>query len=92
MILTCISNHDTFPHAFTSFPNQDGVLPHNASYPVQELYNYENVSTAWQNYGWLDAEAAQSVVSSGLGIYRTRTKDGLVIISLNSDVWYYFNL
>ncbi|GAB7354438.1 hypothetical protein MBLNU459_g4927t2 [Dothideomycetes sp. NU459] len=86
-----LGNHDTFPHAFTSFPNQDSVLPYNASYPIQELYNYENVSAAWENYGWLDAATAQSVVSSGLGIYRTRTKEGLVIISLNSDVWYYFN-
>jgi sphingomyelin phosphodiesterase len=29
---------------------------------------------------------------SGLGIYRAVTDEGLVIISLNSDVWYYFNL
>jgi sphingomyelin phosphodiesterase len=27
-----------------------------------------------------------------LGIYRAVTPEGLVIISLNSDVWYYFNL
>ena len=86
------SNHDTFPHAFTSFPVEDGVLPANASYPIQQLYNYQNVASAWANYGWLDAAAAQTVVSSGLGIYRTVTKEGLVIISLNSDVWYYFNL
>lgn len=86
------SNHDTFPHAFTSFPYEHDVLPANASYPVQEQYNYENVSAAWENYGWLSAEEAQTVVSSGLGIYRATTADGLVIISLNSDVWYYFNL
>lgn len=50
------------------------------------------MSAAWENYGWLDAATAQSVVTSGLGIYRTLTKEGLLIISLNSDVWYYFNL
>jgi hypothetical protein len=32
------------------------------------------------------------VVTSGLGIYRAVTREGLVIISLNSDVWYYFNI
>lgn len=86
------SNHDTFPRAFAFFPNQSHVLPLNVSYRVQELYNYEKVSTAWENYGWLDAATAQSVVTSVLGIYRTLTKEGLVIIPLNSDVWYYFNL
>ncbi|KAF2771440.1 Metallo-dependent phosphatase [Teratosphaeria nubilosa] len=44
-----LGNHDTFPHAFKAFPNQDSE------------------------------------------IYRAITKDGLVIISLNSDAWYYFN-
>lgn len=86
------SNHDTFPHAFTAFPYENDLLPANAFYPTQELYNYENVSAAWDNYGWLSAEEAQMVVASGLGIYRATTADGLVIISLNSDVWYYFNL
>ena len=67
------------------------MLPENASYPVQQLYNYENVSNAYVNYGWLSASDAQEMVNTGLGIYRTKTKEGLVIISLNSDVWYYFN-
>ena len=42
---------------------------------------------AWTNYGWLSPWEAQTVVSSGLGIYRAITPEGLVIISLNSDVW-----
>jgi hypothetical protein len=40
----------------------------------------------------LNASEASTVVTSGLGIYRAVTPEGLVIISLNSDVWYYFNL
>lgn len=67
------------------------VLPANASYSVQEEYNYQNLGAAWQNYGWLEASEAQQMVTSGLGIYRAVTAEGLVIISLNSDVWYYFN-
>ena len=59
---------------------------------MQQLYHYQNVSSAWANYGWLSAADAQAVVTSGLGIYRTVTKEGLVIISLNSDVWYNFNI
>ncbi|KAK4575042.1 hypothetical protein LTR86_000894 [Recurvomyces mirabilis] len=86
-----LGNHDTYPHAFTAFPVDTG-LPANASYPLQQLWNYQNVSAAWTNYGWLSAADAQSVVNSGLGIYRTMTKEGLIIISLNSDVWYYFNI
>ncbi len=82
-----LGNHDTYPHAFTAFPSENGVLPYNASYPVEQQYNYEAVSKAWANYGWLSAAEAQSVVASGLGIYRAVTKEGLVIISLNSDVW-----
>lgn len=50
------------------------------------------MSRAWANYEWLSAEDAQQVINTGLGIYRTVTKEGLVIISLNSDVWYYFNI
>lgn len=90
-IYPTLGNHDTFPHAFTAFPSEDSVLPANASYNVQQLYNYQAVSDAWKNYGWLSADEAQAVVATGLGIYRAVTKEGLVIISLNSDVWYYFN-
>ena len=86
------SNHDTFPHAFTAFPVDNHILPANASYPVEQLYNYANVSSAWANYGWLSVADAQTVITSGLGIYRTVTKEGLVIISLNSDAWYNFNI
>ncbi|KAL9055736.1 MAG: hypothetical protein Q9162_003372 [Coniocarpon cinnabarinum] len=86
-----LGNHDTYPQAFNAWPNQNGVLPENASYPVQSQYNYEAVQAAWTNYGWLSAEDAQSVVSTGLAIYRTKTPEGLVIISLNSDAFYYFN-
>ncbi|RFU30819.1 hypothetical protein B7463_g5528, partial [Scytalidium lignicola] len=89
-IFPTLGNHDTFPHAFTAFPNQH--LPDNASYAVQQLYHYDNVSAAWQNYDWLSPRTAQQVVNSGLGIYRAKTHDGLTIISLNSDVWYYFNM
>ena len=91
-IYPTLGNHDTFPQAFAAFPNQNDVLPENASYPVQELYNYETFSNATVNYGWLTAQDAQDIVASGLGIYRTKTKEGLVIISLNSDAWYYFNI
>jgi sphingomyelin phosphodiesterase len=87
--LTDGRNHDTYPFAFTAFLSQGNVLLFNASYPVKQLGNYQRVSAAWQNYGWLSASEAQSVVSSGLGIYRALTPEGLVIISLSSDVWYY---
>lgn len=40
----------------------------------------------------MSASEASTVVTSGLGIYRAVTPEGLVIISLNSDAWYYFNL
>lgn len=87
-----LGNHDTYPHAFTAWPNQDAILPANVSYQQQQLLpNYEPVSAAWSNYGWLNATEAAQVVSSGLGIYRAVTKEGLVMISMNSDVWYYFN-
>jgi sphingomyelin phosphodiesterase len=59
---------------------------------VQQEWNYQNLSNAWVNYGWLSASEASTVVNSGLGIYRAVTPEGLVIISLNSDVWYYFNM
>jgi len=87
-----LGNHDTYPHAFTAWPTENAVLPANVSYQQQQLQpNYEPVSAAWRNYGWLSAAEAAGVVSSGLGIYRAVTPEGLVIISLNSDVWYYFN-
>lgn len=87
-----LGNHDTYPQAFTSTPSMNVQLPGNASYPVQAEYNHRAISMAWENYGWLNEAEAQSVIASGLGIYRALTKEGLVIISLNSDTWYYFNL
>ena len=50
------------------------------------------MSSSCANYGWLSVADAQTVITSGLGIYRTVTKEGLVIISLNSDAWYYSNV
>ena len=44
-----------------------------------------------KNYGWLTAQQAQESITTGLGIYRSMTKEGLTIISLNSDAWYQFN-
>lgn len=82
-----LGNHDTYPQAFTAFPSQDDVLAENASYAVQQQYNYEAFGNATKNYGWLTPEEAMEVVGSGLGIYRAKTKEGLVIISMNSDAW-----
>lgn len=72
--------------AFTPLPGQppfDGT---------DRDWNFEALSAAWENYGWLKASEAAEVVNSGLGVYRITTKEGLVVISLNSDVWYVYNL
>ncbi|CAD6579392.1 MAG: hypothetical protein TREMPRED_002464 [Tremellales sp. Tagirdzhanova-0007] len=80
-----LGNHDTYPHALNHGPCVDN--------PVLEgfiMQNYQKVAQAWANYSWIDSDVA-SFVQSHYGGYSVEVVDGLKIIALQTDAWYYFN-
>ena len=54
------------------------------------MQNYQKVAQAWANYSWIDSDVA-SFVQSHYGGYSVEVVDGLKIIALQTDAWYYFN-
>lgn len=85
-VYATLGNHDTYPSAFNT-PNTF----RNDSQADEFAWNYALVSSLWQEEGWVDNATAQ-YASTHYGAYATNTKDGLKIISINSDFWYTPNL
>ncbi|KAK5112363.1 hypothetical protein LTR62_004326 [Meristemomyces frigidus] len=79
-----LGNHDSWPSGFNtpnSFTNGTDLFS----------WNYKLLSSLWQQQGWLDGSEAQ-YAASHYGAYAHTTKDGLRIISINSDFWYTPNI
>jgi hypothetical protein len=86
-VFPVLGNHDTNPEAI------DG--PHSLPGPLgqQFSWNYDHVSSLWQNNGWINATTA-SQASLHYAAYSVVNQYGLKIITLNTDFWYksnYFN-
>jgi sphingomyelin phosphodiesterase len=54
-------------------------------------WNYQLLSSLWQQYGWINNASAQ-YAATHYGAYSTVTKQGLKIISINTDFWYVDNI
>lgn len=54
-------------------------------------WNYDFLSTMWQQNGWIDSDEANHA-STHYGGYAHTTKQGLRIISFNSDFYYTANI
>ena len=57
-------------------------------------WNYDYLSSLWQNNHWIDAKAAQDVKTQ-FGAYAVSNPpglQGLKIISINTDFWYIDNI
>lgn len=50
-------------------------------------WNYELLSSLWESEGWIPSSAAQ-YAETHYGAYATTTKEGLKIVSYNSDFYY----
>lgn len=56
------------------------------------IRNYNHVASLFQLNHWIDAEDEAEIVRTHYGGFSTLTKEGLRIVSLNSDWWYTANL
>ncbi|MCJ1477263.1 hypothetical protein MMC13_005934, partial [Lambiella insularis] len=83
-VFPVLGNHDTNPEAI------DG--PHSLPGPLgqQFSWNYDHVSSLWQNNGWIDAATA-SEAKLHYAAYSIKNQYGLKIITLNTDFWYRSN-
>lgn len=84
-IFAVLGNHDTSPVAIDS--------PHTLPGPLgqQFSWNYDHVSSLWQDDGWIDSSAAAQA-KIHYGAYATVNSFGLKIITLNTDFWYRSNI
>ncbi|EJD04893.1 uncharacterized protein FOMMEDRAFT_18613 [Fomitiporia mediterranea MF3/22] len=79
-----IGNHDSVGVAEDAPKLLGGELAH------QYDWNYEHVSSLWQHEDWIP-EAAVELARAHYGGYMVRRKDGLRIITLNTNLWYRAN-
>ncbi|KAK0321818.1 hypothetical protein LTR82_007304 [Friedmanniomyces endolithicus] len=79
-----LGNHDSWPSGFNT-PNsfQNGTNAFS--------WNYELLSSLWQAEGWING-TEQQYASSPYGAYAHTTKEGLRVVSINSDFWYTPNI
>ncbi|KAI9844047.1 MAG: hypothetical protein M1838_002338 [Thelocarpon superellum] len=85
-IYPTLGNHDSLPVAYNTPNNIRGDGKANAM-----SWNYELLSSLWQQDGWVDGAAA-SYASKHYGAYAMTTPQGLKIISINTDFWYKDNV
>ncbi|KAI9666920.1 MAG: hypothetical protein M1831_001425 [Alyxoria varia] len=78
-VYATLGNHDSFPEAFAS-PNS---LRSGNSFS----WNYELHSSLWENNGWINRDD-RDYARTHYGVYAHTTKQGLRMISINSDFWY----
>lgn len=86
-VYATLGNHDNLPEAYNT-PNNinDGTNNTNAM-----SWDYDLLSSLWSGYGWItDTEA--SYARTHYGAYAHTTKQGLRIISINTDFWYNDNV
>ncbi|RFU31936.1 hypothetical protein B7463_g4446, partial [Scytalidium lignicola] len=83
-IYAALGNHDSTP------ANVDA--PHSLPGPLGEQFswNYNHVSSLWRTEGWLSSSDAKEAASH-YAAYSVVVRDGLRIITLNTDFWYKTN-
>ncbi|KAF5374831.1 hypothetical protein D9758_000568 [Tetrapyrgos nigripes] len=86
-VYAALGNHDSY--------NQAQDAPHSLEEKLagQFSWNYDHVSSLWRHEDWLP-DAAVEMAKAHYAAYSVKRKDGLRIISLNTDLWYrsnYFN-
>lgn len=81
-----LGNHDTGPENFDTAYSLPGT------YGDQQRKNYEHLAALWQQYDWIDAQAATDVKTHYAAYSIIHPKYAkLKIISMNTDFWYIEN-
>lgn len=78
-----LGNHDTYPFSQVA---QDA-----SGYANLFSWNSDLMAHLWEEYGWIDSDAAQ-MVKEHYGGFALTTRQGLRVISLNSNFWYTWNM
>ncbi|KAH8812697.1 sphingomyelin phosphodiesterase-like protein [Xylogone sp. PMI_703] len=83
-IYAALGNHDSTPE------NVDA--PHSLPGPLGEQFswNYNHVAGLWKSEGWISNSDAQEAASH-YAAYAVKVREGLRIITLNTDFWYKTN-
>lgn len=74
-----LGNHDTFPYGELA---QEGY-----GFSNKDSWNADMLAEIYQDYGWLDAKAANYARHHYTG-FSVTTKQGLKVVSLNSNAFY----
>ncbi|TKA35481.1 hypothetical protein B0A54_12141 [Friedmanniomyces endolithicus] len=77
--------------AYETFKAQLGSIPFFQNGTNAFSWNYELLSSLWQAEGWING-TEQQYASSPYGAYAHTTKEGLRVVSINSDFWYTPNI
>ncbi|CAL1693975.1 unnamed protein product [Somion occarium] len=86
-VYATLGNHDSYNQA------QDAPHTLGGALADQFSWNYDHVAALWKHENWLPESAVQ-LARAHYAAYMVQRKDGLRIISLNTDMWYranYFN-
>ena len=83
-LVPALGNHDYSPSDFAAMPG----LPDGRS--DQLSWNYENVAALVKAHGWGNDSTAEAI-RKHYGGYSVSPRQGLRVISLNSDFWYKSN-
>ncbi len=83
-VFPVLGNHDSNPEAIDA--------PHSLPGPLgqQFSWNYDHVSSLWQQNGWINSTVAGEA-RLHYGAYSALNQYGLRIITLNTDFWYRSN-
>ncbi|KAF2736116.1 hypothetical protein EJ04DRAFT_562712 [Polyplosphaeria fusca] len=84
-VYATLGNHDSIPQAFNT---QNDLNPSNGSNAMG--WNYELVAGMWHDSGYITEEERQ-FAATHYAAYAHTAKEGLRVISLNTDLWYQAN-
>ena len=87
-IYATLGNHDSLPEAYNTPNNINGDSTGSSNI---FKWNYDLLSSMWRQDDWITSSEA-SYASKHYGAYAHTTKQGLRIISLNTDFWYQANI
>ncbi|WFD00867.1 hypothetical protein MYAM1_003622 [Malassezia yamatoensis] len=83
-VVVALGNHDFAPSDFAAVPD----LPDQSS--DQLSWNYDHLASLIKSHGWGNDSVAQAI-RTHYGGYSVSPRQGLRIISINSDFWYKAN-
>lgn len=87
-IYPTLGNHDSLPEAFNT---QNALNPTSSLSSNALSWNYDLLSSMWHQDGWITS-SEESYAATHYGAYAHTTKQGLRIISINSDFYYTSNI